>query len=58
MVPLKKTLGLDSGGGMDGVYQSDKDSINMPFYRLSSQPFRDRSVVIQHAGHWNLSLHD
>jgi hypothetical protein len=52
--PLKN-IGRTLEGWM-GVYQSDKDSINMPFYRLSSQPADSASVVIQHSGHWCLSM--
>jgi hypothetical protein len=52
--PLK-SIGRTLEGWM-GVYQSDEDSINMPFYRLSSQPADSASVVIQRAGHWCLSM--
>jgi hypothetical protein len=52
--PLKN-IGRTLEGWM-GVYQTDKDSINMPFYRLSSEPADSASVVVQKAGHWCLSM--
>jgi hypothetical protein len=52
---LLKSIGRTLEGWM-GVYQTDKDSINMPFYRLSSLPDDSASVVVQEAGHWCLSM--
>ncbi|KAL7574965.1 hypothetical protein ACA910_010784 [Epithemia clementina (nom. ined.)] len=42
--------------GLMGVYFPYKDSIQMPFYRLSSQPPDHSYVHAQEAGHWCLSV--
>jgi len=42
--------------GWMGVYQTYKDTLTMPFFRLSTQPGDTASVVIQQAGHWCLSM--
>lgn len=52
--PLK-SIGRTLEGWMR-VYQADEESIDMPFFRLSSQPSDSASVVIQRAGHWCLSM--
>lgn len=50
-----KTMGRTLEGWM-GVYQPYPDTIQMPFYRLSSEPGDAASVVVQTAGHWCLSV--
>jgi hypothetical protein len=52
---LLKNIGRTLEGWM-GVYQADKDSIRMPFFRLSTQASDLASVVVQEAGHWCLSM--
>lgn len=39
-----------------GVYSPYNDTLQMPFYRLSTQPSDSASVTIQEAGHWCLSV--
>jgi hypothetical protein len=52
---LLKNIGRTLEGLM-GVYQLDSDTINMPFYRLSTEPADEASVVVQKTGHWCLSV--
>ena len=44
--------------GWFGVYFPYKDSLTMPFYKLSTQPSDSASVTIQQAGHYCLSMID
>lgn len=39
-----------------GVYTPYKDSLTMPFFRLSTRPSDSASVQIQKAGHYCLSM--
>ena len=52
---LLKGMGRTLEGWM-GVYQTYKDSLTMPFYKLSTQPSDSASVKIQEAGHYCLSM--
>ena len=42
--------------GLMGVYSPYNDTIQMPFYRLSSHPQDNANVQTQQAGHWCLSV--
>ena len=39
-----------------GVYSPYNDTVQMPYYRLSTQPTDSARVVVQEAGHWCLSV--
>lgn len=52
---LLKGIGRTLEGWM-GVYSPYKDTLTMPFYKLSTQPSDSASVTIQEAGHYCLSM--
>jgi hypothetical protein len=54
---LLKTIGRTLEGWF-GVYFPYKDSLTMPFYKLSTQPSDSAAVTVQHAGHYCLSMLD
>lgn len=55
MNDLLKNMGRTLEGWM-GVYSPYNDTLQMPFYRLSTQPSDSAAVVEQEAGHWCLSV--
>ena len=55
MNQLLKSIGKTLEAWM-GVYSPYNDTLQMPFYRLSTQPSDTASVLIQEAGHWCLSV--
>jgi hypothetical protein len=55
MDELLKNVGRTLEGFM-GVYSPYNDTLQMPFYRLSTQPADSAAVVVQEAGHWCLSV--
>lgn len=55
MDDLLKNIGRTLEGFM-GVYSPYNDTLQMPFYRLSTQPVDTAGVVVQEAGHWCLSV--
>jgi hypothetical protein len=55
MDELLKNVGRTLEGFM-GVYSPYNDTLQMPFYRLSTQPADTAAVVVQAAGHWCLSV--
>ena len=55
MDELLKNIGRTLEGFM-GVYSPYNDTLQMPFYRLSTQPADTAGVVVQEAGHWCLSI--
>lgn len=52
---LLKGMGRTLEGWM-GVYTPYKDTLTMPFFRLSTRPSDSASVQIQEAGHYCLSM--
>lgn len=55
MNTLLKSIGRTLEGFM-GVYSPYNDTLQMPYYRLSTQPADEAAVVVQEAGHWCLSV--
>ena len=55
MNQLLKSMGRTLEAWM-GVYSPYNDTLQMPFYRLSTQPSDTASVTVQEAGHWCLSI--
>jgi hypothetical protein len=57
MNSLLKSIGRTLEG-FKGVYSPYADTLEMPFYRLSTQPADTAAVVVEEAGHWCLSILD